>query len=312
MGSGTFGLPVLEAVRASRHSIAAVVTAVDKPQGRGKILTPSPIKIWAQSHGIPAVTPLKINTPESIAELRALNADAFVVASYGALLSRAVLDLPARPCAGARACINVHPSLLPKYRGASPVVQAVLDGETRTGMTIMAMADALDAGDILLQEAVEIGADENARELTDRLAALGGRMTVQALDLIEAGRASHTPQDSSRATYCKKFKKENSVLDWNQPARQIHNHVRALVMWPGSVTQWKNRTLKILETRLHPDCGAAGKPGEVLELSASKGIRVQAGDGSVWILKVQPEGSRPMDHRDFVNGSSIKPGQLFL
>ena len=316
MGSGTFGLPVLDAIHASKHPLAAVVTAVDKPQGRGRILTASPAKVWAEANGIPVFTPSKINAPESVAALKAFGADVFVVASYGALLSQEILAVPAK------GCINVHPSLLPKYRGASPVVQALLDGEKRTGMTIMAMAAELDSGDVLLQEAVDIGEQEDARDLTARLAALGGRMTVEALDRLETGRAPRAPQDHSRATYCSKLKKDNARLDWSWTAERICNHVRALIVWPGSVTLWNGRSLKILRARAdrnieRDDRGVERtadrptRPGEVIEASG-KGIRVQAGEGAVWLEKVQPEGARPMDHKDFLNGSSVKPGSLFL
>ncbi len=306
MGSGTFGLPVLDAFRASRHQVTAVVTAVDKPQGRGRVMTASPIKLWAEKQDIRVLTPLKLNTVESVAELRSVAADVFVVASYGALLSKEVLEIPLR------GCINVHPSLLPKYRGASPVVQALLDGEKRTGMTIMVMAAALDAGDVLLQEPVDIGSDENARDLTDRLAVMGGKMTVRAIDLIEAGRSERIPQDHARATYCSKLKKEDARLDWNWSAQKIHDHVRALSIWPGTVTQWNGRNLKILTTRLADEAAVVTRePGEILEINPQQGIRIQAGRGSLWVLGLQPEGARAMDHRDFVNGSKHQPGVRF-
>lgn len=304
MGSGTFGLPVLDAVFASRHTLAAVVTAPDKPTGRGRVLTPSPIKVWAESHRVPVLTPQKINTPESIAALREAAADVHVVASYGALLSREVLALPPS------GPINVHPSLLPKYRGASPVVQALLNGDTRTGMTIMAMAPELDAGDILLQESVDVGPDEDARSLTDRLTAMGGRMTVEAIDRIASGRVTRTPQVHADATYCTKLKKEDAKIDWTRDARTIHNRVRALTIWPGTVARWRDKGLRVLETRLgESGPESAGRaPGEVLAIDPTKGIGVQTGGGALWLRRVQPEGGRPMDFRDFVNGSSIKPG----
>ncbi len=320
MGSGTFGLPVLDALAASRHPVTAVVTAPDKPQGRGRVMTPSPAKVWAQSRGIPVLTPAKLNTPETIAQLKSISADVFVVASYGALLSQEVLDLPPH------GCINVHPSLLPRHRGASPVVNTLLEGDPRGGMTIMAMVKALDAGDILLQEAVDIEGDEDARELTDRLARLGGGMTVQVLDLLESGQSKRLPQDAARATYCSKLKKEAGRIDWAQSAELIHRRVRALALWPGTMTTWKGKNLRILKTQresrsadgIEPvvcDPSSAGGtsvtsslPGDVVRIDMRQGILVQTGDGRIWILSIQPEGGRVMDHRDFVNGSSIKPG----
>ncbi|MBP9733290.1 MAG: methionyl-tRNA formyltransferase, partial [Candidatus Omnitrophica bacterium] len=244
---------------------------------------------------------------ETVAELRSVGADIFVVASYGALLSEEVLALPSK------GCINVHPSMLPKYRGASPVVQALLDGETRTGMTIMRMAKALDSGDVILQQQVEIGAEENAAALTDRLSALGGSMTVQVLDLIHAGRSRETPQDHSRATYCSKLKKEDSLLDWNWTADKIHDRVRALSIWPGTATRWKGKLLKVLNLRLADDIPVSAGialAGQVIEINPANGLRVRTGGGDVWILEVQPEGSRPMGFRDFVNGSGMREGDL--
>lgn len=304
MGSGTFGLPVLEAILRSKHALAAVVTAPDKPTGRGRVMTPSPIKVWAETHSIPVLTPPKINAPESLAALRAVGADACVVASYGALLSKDVLALPPR------GCINVHPSLLPLYRGASPVVQALLDGRTETGMTIMAMAAELDAGDILLQEKTVIGPDENARDLTDRLAALGGRMTVEAFDAIADGRLHPSPQDHARATYCAKLKKADSAIDWARPSAELHNRVRALAIWPGVVALRNGKPLRILETRAGSDAGRTGRPGEVMEILKTEGIRVQTGKGTLWIRRLQPEGGRPMTHQDYLNGSSLKAGEI--
>jgi methionyl-tRNA formyltransferase len=305
MGSGTFGLPVLDALAASRHEVAAVVTAPDKPQGRGRVLTPSPIKVWADAKKISALTPSKLNTPETIAQLKSAGADVFVVASYGALLSEEVLALPPR------GCVNVHPSLLPLYRGASPVVQALLDGRTRTGMTIMAMAKDLDAGDILLQKGVEAGTDEDARGLTDRLARMGGEMTVQALDLLEAGKLERVPQDHKTATYCSKLKKEHGRIDWTAPARVVHDHVRALVIWPGSFTTRNGKQIKVLKTRLVASDDTPSEPGRVLGTRAPGGLIVKCGDGPIAIEELQPEGGRPMHWKDFVNGSSIKPGDRF-
>lgn len=307
MGSGTFGLKTLEAIQASSHPLAAVVTAPDKPQGRGRVMTASPAKSWALERGIRVMTPVKLNAPETVAELRSVGADLFVVASYGALLSEEVLALPTK------GCINVHPSLLPKYRGASPVVQALLDGESRTGMTIMRMAKALDSGDVILQQQVEIGAEENATALTDRLSALGGSMTVQALDLIQAGRAQETPQDHNRATYCSKLKKEDSLLDWNWAAAKVHDRVRALSIWPGTATRWKGKLLKVLGLRLadtSPASAGSTLPGQVIEINPTAGLRVRTGSGDVWLLEVQPEGSRPMGFKDFVNGSGLREGDL--
>lgn len=303
MGSGTFGLPVLEAIRTSRHAVSAVVTAVDKPQGRGKVMTPSPIKVWAETHGVAALTPLKLNTPETIAQLRAIGADVFVVASYGALLSAEVLALPSR------GCINVHPSLLPRHRGASPVVQTLLEGEKRTGMTIMSMAAALDAGDVILQEAVDVDENEDARTLTERLAQMGGRMTVLTLDLIDAGKAKPVPQDPAKATYCKKLKKEDGRIDWSRPAQAVHDRVRALTIWPGSFTTRKGKIIKILRTRLVDS--TAGKPGDVLDVRGSEGLLVRCGDRAIAVQELQPEGARAMNWKDFVNGSSIKSGDNF-
>lgn len=281
-------------------------------------MTPSPAKDWAEARGVRALTPGKFNTPETLAELRGIGADVWVVVSYGALLSDEALAIPPR------GCINVHPSLLPAYRGASPVVQALLDGAEETGMTIMAMARDLDAGDILLQKKVRVEDDTDARALNDRLSALGGQMTVQALDLLESGRLERVPQDPSRATYCSKIKKERGRIDWTQPAKRIHDQVRAFVVWPGCFTARKGRQVKVLRSTVVPEPAAAAssgapggpaaasaKPGQVLETRAPHGLVVKCGEGALAIGELQPEGGRPMSWKDFVNGSSIKPGDFF-
>lgn len=302
MGSGTFGLPVLEAIRDSSHKVICAVTAPDKPQGRGKVMTPSPVKVWAEANGAQAMTPAKLNTPEAVAELRAVGADVFVVASYGALLSTEVLGIPPG------GCINVHPSLLPRHRGASPVVQSLLEGETTTGMTIMRMAKELDAGDILLQEPVQVSEDEDARGLTDRLARLGGQMTVRALDLLEKNQIQAVPQDGLKATYCKKLKKEDGRIDWSEPARRIHDRVRALTIWPGTFTTRKGKIIKILRVRPVSAAAAGAKPAQVVDLR--EGL-IRCGDGVLAIQELQPEGGRAMSWKDYVNGSSIKAGDSF-
>lgn len=307
LGSGTFGLPTLAEIYSSSHHLLGVVTAPDKAQGRGRVMTPSPAKDWAQARGVRVLTPGKFNTPETLAELRGIGADVWVVVSYGALLSDEALAIPPH------GCINVHPSLLPAYRGASPVVQALLDGVPETGMTIMAMAKDLDAGDILLQKKVRVDAETDARALNERLAALGGKMTLEALDLLEAERLERVPQDPSKATYCSKIKKERGRIDWAQPAKRIHDQVRAFVVWPGCFTARKGRQVKIIRSTVaeSSEADAAARPGQVLDTRAPRGLIVKCGEGALAIGELQPEGGRPMSWKDFVNGSSIKPGEFF-
>jgi len=239
-GAGAFGLPALEALKNSSHRLLGIVTTPDKPRGRGRKVTASPLKEWARAAGVPGLPGGNVNEGASLERFRGLGADVFVVISFGVIFSDEFLKT------APRGCVNVHPSLLPKYRGASPVVQAILEGDRTVGTTIMRIAPKLDSGDILLQEAVELEGEENAAQVWDRLADLSGGLLVHALDLLEKNRLQGKPQDENLATYCSKLSKKDGVIDWSLAAPALHNRVRAFFQWPGSVTRAGDADLKVL------------------------------------------------------------------
>ena len=228
MGTPEFAVPSLNALLGAGHTVCGVFTQPDKPKNRGMKLLPSPVKVCALSHEIPVFQPAKMRDGEALGYLRELDPELIVVAAYGKILPSEILDYPAR------GCINVHSSLLPKYRGAAPINWAILNGETVTGVTIMHMAPALDAGDIISQASTPIGADETAPMLTARLAELGAELLVSAVEAIGAGTAVRTPQDEAGSTYAPMLSRELSPMDWNKPARTLHDQVRGLLPWPAA------------------------------------------------------------------------------
>lgn len=301
--AGDFGLPALSALHQSSHVIQGVVTTPDKPQGRGQHVQPAPAKVLAEKLGIPVLRINKVNKPESLEELRTFSSDVFVVASFGQILNNDFLNLP--PCG----CVNIHPSLLPKYRGASPIAEALMQGDQVVGTTTMRVSSELDAGDILLQDCITLQGNENAKDVWDRLAVLSGELLVRTLDELEEGSLKAVPQNSKKATYCSKLTKEDSALDWSWTAEKIHNRVRGLYLWPGTTTVMNGKKLKIIQTLVDSSLGNdQKKPGEVLEIKDPHGIRVACGKGSVYIHKLQLEGKRPMRYDDFAHGHQIKPG----
>ncbi len=304
-GSGTFGLKSLEAIRKSAHQLLGVVTTPDKPQGRGQKIQSSPIKIWAEQNGV-AVFPLEnVNRPESLDFLSSQSADLFLVISFGTILKEPFLNMPPK------GCVNVHPSLLPKYRGASPVVEAIRRGDDQIGTTIMRIAQAVDSGDILLQEAVDVSGDMNILEANAILESMSARLLVQALDLIEKDAIKPKPQDSRKAVHCSKFKKEDGNIDWRREAPDIHNQVRAFLIWPGSSTSWRGKKLSVLKTQLDMSGNKGDREcGAVIEADPDQGLKVACGKGALWIKELQIEGKKAMRVKDFLNGNSIKKGNI--
>jgi len=306
VGSGTFGLPTLEALRKSSHNVVGIVTQPLRPRGRGRKIKEQPIESRARELGLKVLAPEKVNAPDSLAQIARLVPDVIVVAAYGALLSKAFV------ASARKECVNLHPSLLPKYRGAAPIVAAILAGEKEIGITLLRLSQELDAGDILLQEKIPLGNDENAPDVTKHLAGIGAKLVIRALDLIERGELTASPQDHRLATYVPKLKKEDARVDWSKKALEIHNQVRAYYEWPGSFTCVGDKALKILKTHVAADrADEKPEPGTVLEISRLEGIRVQAGEGSLFIERLQIEGGRPMDHRSFLNGHPLRAGFRF-
>lgn len=301
LGSGTFGLPALSALAKSSHRAAAVVTSADKPAGRGLRVAESPIKAHARSLGLPLIELENPNSSESIGRALELGAECVVAVSYGVIFKKHFLT------AFPKGCINLHASLLPRHRGASPVASALLAGDAETGVTTQLMAERLDAGDILLQDKLALKGSENAEEVTQRLSEMGGDLVVKTLDQIAAGKAQGQPQDETKVTYAPKLSKEDGRIDWSRSAQEIHNQVRAFYIWPGSRAAWNGKEITILQTSVAGD--APLEAGTVIGPSP-EGIRVACGKGTLVIERLQLEGRKAMSFKDFLNGNRLEPGTV--
>ncbi len=303
MGTPEFAVPSLKALVGAGHEICGVFTQPDKPKNRGMKLQEPPVKEYALSIGLPVFQPAKVRDGEALGILQALNPDLIAVAAYGKILPVDILALPRL------GCVNVHSSLLPKYRGAAPINWAILNGEDETGVTIMYMAEGMDTGDILTQAKTPIGLNENAAQLFVRLADIGAGLLVETVAALEAGKVSPVPQDSARASYAPMLSKEQSPLDWTRSARQLHNHVRGLYPWPSALMVLDGIRCKVLQTALAGESG--GKtPGTVLQAD-KQGLRVACGDGQALdILELQPNGKKAMSSPAFLLGHPISLGTI--
>ncbi len=294
MGTSDFSVPAFKALTASGHEVVLVVTQPDRPAGRGLELKESPLKKAAIELGIEVFQPEKIKTAGALEKLHSLDVDVTVVAAYGQILPKDVLDVPKL------ACLNIHGSILPKWRGAAPIHYSVMAGEKETGVTIMYMNEKMDEGDILLVKKTPIGPEETTGEVHDRLAQLGSEGLLEALELLKKGKAPRIPQDASQATYAPSLKREQCFIRWDKPAEEIANHIRGLNPWPVAETRWKEMNLKVFSARVAAD-SRSGKPGEVL-LVDKAGISVGAGQGALILKEVQPPGKRKMSAFDFTLG----------
>lgn len=302
-GTPDFALPALEAVRAGGHGITGVVTQPDRPKGRRRLLSPPPVKVLAERMGLPLLQPETIRSQDFLDWLRERDPEILVVVAYGKILPSPVLNLPRF------GSINLHASLLPRYRGAAPIHWAVINGEKTTGVTTMYMADQLDAGDIIQQETTSIGPDETTGELHDRLAGMGAKLLVRTLSLIEAGQAERLPQDHSLATYAPSLKPDDEIIDWEAPAPSVFNRIRGLSPWPGASTFWKGKRLKIMETALKGKADGPVKPGRILACTR-EGIEVGCGDGQAVVIRsLQPAGKAAMSADAFLRGYRMQPGE---
>jgi methionyl-tRNA formyltransferase len=298
-GTGEIGAPALKALLDSKkHTVVGVITQPDKPAGRDLKPRMSVIKQIALDQNLPVQQPEKLRSPAALEYLRALAPDLMVVAAYGQILAKSVLETPRL------GCLNLHASLLPRHRGASPIHAAILAGDRETGITVMYMDEGLDTGDILLAQKLAIGPDETTGQLHDRLAALAAPCLLEALDLLEAGNAPRIPQDNALATYAAKLKKTDGLLDWHESAEVLATRIRAMSPWPGAYTHLNRQTLKIHSAKTDP---ASGLPGEILP-SEPGVLRVACGSGSLDLLSLQLEGRKRLPAAEFLRGHPLAPG----
>ncbi|SMC28727.1 methionyl-tRNA formyltransferase [Andreprevotia lacus DSM 23236] len=299
-GTPDFAAAALEALIAAGHDIVLVLTQPDRPAGRGMKLTPSPVKVVAQKHQLPVYQPEKLRTPEQQAPVAAIEADAMIVAAYGIILPQAVLDMPRL------GCLNIHASLLPRWRGAAPIQRAILAGDADTGITIMQMDAGLDTGDMLSVHVTPITADDAAHTLHDKLMAQGAAAIVSALADLPALQAARKPQPADGVTYAEKLRKEESQIDWQRPAAELDRMIRAFNPFPSAQTTLDGNPLKIW--RATP-CAGSGMPGTVLQADRD-GIVVACGDGALKLLELQKAGGKRMDAAALLAGSALPAGSV--
>ena len=298
MGTPDFACPTLQTLLDRKENVIAVFTQPDRPKGRGQKLQPPPVKELAQAHQIPVFQPPKVRAPEVLDQIRALQPDLIVVVAFGQILPQALLDIPPQ------GCINVHASLLPRYRGAAPLNWCIVHGEHETGVTTMLMDAGLDTGPMLLKKSTPIGPEEDILSLHDRMAALGAALLGETLDNLQAGRITPQPQDDSQSCYTPLLKKEHGLIDWSKPATAIHNQVRGLAVWPGAVTWLEQAPLKLYRTSV---ANGSGAPGTVIA-AGKNGIEVACGEGSLLIKELQAAGSKRMEAASFLAGHPLSPG----
>ncbi len=301
-GTPALAVPPLAAIT-ERHEVCSVVCQPDRPQGRGRKPAPPPVKSWAEEHGIPVHQPAKLNDGAFEEWLRAQQPELCALAAYGRLLKQPILDVPRH------GFLNLHPSLLPKYRGPSPIQAAILNGDAVTGVTIMRISLEMDAGDILLQEEAPIAEDDTTATLTERLAHQGAALFVEALDLIAMGKAQFRPQPSEGVSHCRMLSKADGNIRWEEPAEHIHNLVRAAIPWPVAYSVLNGVTLRIHKTKV-VDTPAQGSPGTITAIGKDD-IHVATGEGTLAVLHVQPPGKRPMTVGEYLRGRQVAVGDRF-
>lgn len=296
-GTPDFSVPPLKALLNSEHEMVAVYTQPDRPAGRGRKLTPSPVKAVALEHDIPVLQPATLREPAAVEELAALKPDLMVVVAYGLLLPPEVLEIPRL------GCINIHASILPRWRGAAPIQRAIEAGDRETGVSIMRMEEGLDTGPVYLVRRTPISDEETGGSLHDRLSLLGAEALMEALPGIASGSLEPVPQDDAQATYAAKLDKKEALIDWRRPARQIERQVRAFNPWPVAHTRYENAHLRIWEA--HAIDGVAAEPGTVMS-AAREGVDVATGEGLLRITRLQMPGKRAMAANDFINAHAIQ------
>lgn len=309
-GSGSFGLPALGALVEGGQEIGLIVTQPDRPSGRGRQVRLGRIKWFAREREIPIIQPENINAPSAVERIRQAAPELLMVIAFGQKIGRGLLDMPKY------GAINLHGSLLPKYRGAAPINWAVIEGETETGLSVIAMTDQMDAGDILSQRPTPIEPNETAGDVFERLSRLGVRLVTEVVREIPLGEVERRRQNENQATQAPRLKKADGLINWDQPAPQIHNRIRGVTPWPGAFGSLsmpgtkKALRLVIDKTIVLPVSAAKDPPGTVVAVGP-EGIDVAAARGGVRLLEVTPEGKRSMSAADFLNGHPVKPGARF-
>lgn len=296
MGTPEFAVPCLVRLLDDGHGVAGVFTQPDKPKGRGYKLMPPPVKELALAHGLPVYQPAKMRDGEALSILKGLSPELVVVVAYGKILPKEILELPKY------GCVNVHGSLLPRWRGAAPIQWSVISGDAEGGVTTMYMAEGLDAGDMILRRSTPIGLDETSDELYERLAVLGAQALSETVRLIAEGKAPREKQDDAASCYAPMLTKELAKIDFTKSAREVHNLVRGMNSWPVAHTTLDGKLLKVYRTRV-TECG--GAPGELL---GGKSFAVACGEGAVELLEIQAEGGRRMTAADYLRGHPVAAG----
>jgi methionyl-tRNA formyltransferase len=301
MGTPEFACPTLRTLVQRGEQVVAVVTQPDRPKGRGQQTLAPPVKLLALEHGIPVLQPVKVRHPDAIEEIRALKPDLIVVVAFGQILPKALLEIPSL------GCINVHASLLPRYRGAAPLNWCIINGETETGVTTMLMDVGLDTGDMLLKKSTPIDPDEDTSSLHDRLSGIGAELLAETLDLLVGAGLVPEKQDDALTCYAPMLKKEDGLIDWSKDAPGIKNLVRGMTPWPGAYSYLEDKLLKVYRVQC---ASGAGNPGEVLSASRD-GIEVACGEGSILIHELQLEGKKRLPAAEFLAGCKLAPGAFF-
>lgn len=305
MGTPAFAVPSLRMLLEEGYEVVAVVTQPDRPQGRKKMLAPSPVKEAALELGLPVLQPERMRRPEAVAELAAYEPDLIVTAAYGQILPKSVLELPKN------GCVNVHGSLLPKYRGGAPIQRCIINGEKVTGVTLMYMAEGLDTGDMISRVEVPIEDEDTSGTMFDKLSLAGRDLLKAEMPRLAAGRVEAAVQDDSEATYAPNLSREDERIDWTAGSLATYNRIRGLVPFSGAFTLWNGETFKVWAAA-KPSAGNAGgsaEPGTVLSVS-ERGVEVKTGDGILLLTTVQPAGKKTMSAADFSRGASLKPGAV--
>ncbi len=304
-GTPEFAVPTLQALHDSRHTVVGVVTQPDRARGRGQKSQPGPVKQVAEGFGVPVLQPLRLREEGFLAALLDWRADLGVVAAYGKILTDEVLQTPRL------GLINVHASLLPKYRGAAPIHRAVMSGERETGATIMRVVKALDAGPMMAKVTRAIDEHETSADVERAIAALGARALIEVVDAMAEGRAFETAQDDTQATYAAKIEKADGVIDWSRPARDIHNQIRGLHPWPHAFTDLDGERTILLKSAIERESADDTGPGVILEARGDN-LLVATGRGVLRLLALQREGRRPVTAREFLSGRPVEPGARFV